>query len=131
MVTSVATAGIRHSGYTPVGASRSPKRGWRPSALGAVRGTSSFAFSTLTFCYSPLFYRSRLSLQTKLEPHVILGASETLRISFTVLDKDSGKGVVPHQTFLRLYDPATREEGVHPIKVNAGGKGKIDVVCIL
>lgn len=102
---------------------------------GAVRSEtcvalSSFAFSTLTLRYTPLFYHYRLSLQTKLEPHVTVGPSETLRISFTVLDKDSGKSVVPHQTFLRLYDPATLEEGVHPVKVGAGGKGKIDIVCI-
>lgn len=90
-----------------------------------------FAFSTLTPHYPPPFYHYRLSLETKLEPHVTLGPSQTLRISFTVLDKNSGKGVVPHQTFLRLYDSATHEEGVHPIKVNAGGKGKIDIVCIL
>jgi len=90
-----------------------------------------FAFSTLTPHYPPLFYHYRLSTETKLEPHVTLGPSQTLRISFTVLDKNSGKGVVPHQTFLRLYDSATHEEGVHPIKVNAGGKGKIDIVCIL
>jgi oligosaccharyltransferase complex subunit delta (ribophorin II) len=81
--------------------------------------------------YSLLFSCCRLLLQTKLDPHVILGPSETLRISFTVLDKDSGKGVIPHQTFLRLYDPVTHEEGVHPIKVSAGGKGKIDIVCSL
>lgn len=90
-----------------------------------------FALSTLTFHYSSLFYYYRLSPETKLEPHVTLGPSEILRISFTVLDKNTGKGVVPHQTFLRLYDPATHEEGVHPIKVNSGGKGKIDIVRTL
>jgi oligosaccharyltransferase complex subunit delta (ribophorin II) len=90
-----------------------------------------FAFSTLTLHYSSHLYYDRLSLETNLEPHVTLGSSETLRISFTVLDKNSGKGVVPHQTFLRMYDPATHEEGVHPIKVNTGGKGKIDIVCAL
>lgn len=90
-----------------------------------------FALSTLTFHYSSLSYHYRLSPETKLEPHVTLGPSEILRISFTVFDENTGKGVVPHQTFLRLYDPATHEEGVHPIKVNSGGKGKIDIVCIL
>ena len=89
------------------------------------------AFSTLTSRYPSLLYRYRLSIETKLEPHVTVGPSETLRISFTVVDKNSGKGIVPHQTFLRLYDSATHEEGVHPIKVNAGGKGKIDIVRIL
>ena len=94
-------------------------------------GIRLFAFSTLTPRYPSRFYHYRLSIETKLEPHVTVGPSQTLRISFTVVDKSSGKGVVPHQTFLRLYDSATHEEGVHPIKVNAGGKGKIDIVCIL
>ena len=39
-----------------------------------------------------------------------------------------GKGVQPHQTFLRFYDPETGEEGIQPVRVGSGGKAKFELV---
>ncbi len=50
-----------------------------------------------------------------------------LKLTFQVVDEE-GKGVQPHQTFLRLYDPVSGEEGVQPVKVTAGGKAKFELV---
>ena len=56
-----------------------------------------------------------------------LGASDVLKLTFQIVDED-GKGVQPHQTFLRFYDPVTHEEGVQPVKVTSGGKAKFELV---
>ena len=53
-----------------------------------------------------------------------------LKLTFQVVDEE-GKGVQPHQTFLRFYDPISGEEGVQPVKVTAGGKAKFDLVRTL
>jgi len=73
----------------------------------------------------------RISLQTLPEPGLNVRTSDTLRVTFTVADKSSGKGVVPHQTFIRFYDPITKEEGVQPIRVSNAGKAKFDLVSVL
>ena len=52
-----------------------------------------------------------------------------LKVTFQVLDAD-GKGVQPHQTFLRFYDAVSGEEGIQPVKVTAGGKAKFELVRI-
>lgn len=57
-----------------------------------------------------------------------LTLTDTLRISFQVLDKETGAGVQPHQTFLRFFDPLTNEEGIQPLRVSASGKTKFDLV---
>ncbi|KAI0716518.1 oligosaccharyl transferase delta subunit [Earliella scabrosa] len=55
-----------------------------------------------------------------------LGPTDTLKLTFQVLDVD-GKGVQPHQTFLRFFDPVSGEEGVQPVKVTSGGKAKFEL----
>jgi oligosaccharyltransferase complex subunit delta (ribophorin II) len=36
--------------------------------------------------------------------------------------------VQPHQTFLRLHDPVSGEDGVLPVRVTPGGKAKLELV---
>ncbi|KAI0681758.1 oligosaccharyl transferase delta subunit [Cerioporus squamosus] len=67
-----------------------------------------------------------LSLTHKPTPAPTLGPSDVLKLTFQVVDEE-GKGVQPHQTFLRFYDPVSGEEGVQPVKVTAGGKAKFDL----
>lgn len=86
------------------------------------RGYSSET-SELTHCLG-----CRISLAHRTATPVKLGPKDTLRLTFQVVDKEDGKGVQPHQTFLRFYDEATGEEGIQPVKVSANGKAKFDLV---
>ena len=71
---------------------------------------------------------SRISLAHKPSPALSLGASDVLKLTFQVVDKEDGKGVQPHQTFLRFYDEVSGEEGIQPVKVSSSGKAKFDLV---
>lgn len=67
-------------------------------------------------------------------PPLNLTAKDTLRLTFTIFTKNeagAAENVVPHQTFLRFFDPATNEEGIQPIRVKAGGKAKFDLVRLV
>ncbi|KAJ3554260.1 hypothetical protein NP233_g12458 [Leucocoprinus birnbaumii] len=68
-----------------------------------------------------------LSLAQKLTHPITLNTTDTLKITFQVVDKSSSEGVQPHQTFLRFYDKTTSEEGIQPIRVTAGGKAKFEL----
>ncbi|QRV76048.1 oligosaccharyltransferase complex subunit [Ceratobasidium sp. AG-Ba] len=57
---------------------------------------------------------------------VTVGKTENLRISFVVLG-DDGTPVRPHQAFVRMYDEASGEEGIQPVKVGKDGKGKLEI----
>ena len=59
-----------------------------------------------------------------------LRATDTLKLTFQIVDED-GKGVQPHQTFIRFYDEVTGEEGIQPVKVTSGGKAKLELVSAL
>lgn len=59
-----------------------------------------------------------------------LGPSDVLKLTFQVAEAEGGKGVQPHQTFLRFSDEATGEEGVQPVRVTPGGKAKFELVRI-
>jgi oligosaccharyltransferase complex subunit delta (ribophorin II) len=67
-----------------------------------------------------------LSLTETSEP-LTLGPSDTLKLTFQVKESDGGKGVQPHQTFLRFYDSMSGEEGIQPIRVTPGGKAKFEL----
>ncbi|KAI0261585.1 oligosaccharyl transferase delta subunit [Gloeopeniophorella convolvens] len=67
-----------------------------------------------------------ISLAKRADP-VTLGASDTLKFTFQVADKDTEKGVQPHQTFLRFFDATTGEEGIQPVKVASSGKAKFEL----
>ncbi|PIL23456.1 hypothetical protein GSI_14767 [Ganoderma sinense ZZ0214-1] len=67
-----------------------------------------------------------LSLAVKVPAPVELGPADKLKLTFQIVDAD-GKGVQPHQTFLRFYDEVTGEEGVQPVKVTPGGKAKFEL----
>ena len=69
----------------------------------------------------------RLSLAVKVPAPVGLGPDDKLKLTFQIVDED-GKGVQPHQTFLRFYDEVTGEEGIQPVKVTPGGKAKFELV---
>ena len=67
-------------------------------------------------------------LSTARKPSALsLGPKDVLKVTFQVVDEE-GKGVQPHQTFLRFYDEVSGEEGVQPVKVTAGGKAKFELV---
>ncbi|KAH9164854.1 oligosaccharyl transferase delta subunit [Lactarius sanguifluus] len=67
-----------------------------------------------------------ISLQKRADP-VVLGASDTLKLTFQVTDQTSDSGVQPHQTFLRFFDSTTGEEGIQPVKVTPSGKAKFEL----
>jgi len=56
-----------------------------------------------------------------------LSQTDVLKLTFQVVEKDGGKGVQPHQTFLRFYDHKTGEEGIQPVRVTSGGKAKFEL----
>ncbi|EKM76800.1 hypothetical protein AGABI1DRAFT_78257 [Agaricus bisporus var. burnettii JB137-S8] len=68
-----------------------------------------------------------ISLTQKSRNPVFLNATDTLKVTFQVVDKESGEGTQPHQTFLRFYDATTDEEGIQPIRVTQGGKAKLEL----
>ena len=70
-----------------------------------------------------------LSLTQKPEP-LTLGPSDTLKLTFQVVETGEGNGVQPHQTFLRFYDSVSGEEGIQPVRVTPGGKAKFELVCL-
>jgi oligosaccharyltransferase complex subunit delta (ribophorin II) len=71
---------------------------------------------------------SSISLDKKPEP-LRLSSTDVLKLTFQVAEgKKGGKGVQPHQTFLRFYDEASGEEGIQPVRVTAGGKAKFELV---
>jgi len=85
---------------------------------------------------SPRFFVSSGGVQIRSEPislshksahPVVLNKTDVLRITFQVVDKEEGKGVQPHQTFLRFYDAKADEEGVQPVRVNGAGKAKFEL----
>jgi len=69
-----------------------------------------------------------LSLAHKIPTAVTLNTTDTLKLTFQVVDESSVQGVQPHQTFLRFYDATTSEEGIQPIRVTPGGKAKFELV---
>lgn len=68
-----------------------------------------------------------ISLDEKPAP-LTLSSTDVLKLTFQVVDGKGGKGVQPHQTFLRFFDEVSGEEGIQPIRVTAGGKAKFDLV---
>jgi len=70
---------------------------------------------------------NRLSLAHKTPTTVTLNTTDTLKLTFQVLDESSSEGVQPHQTFLRFYDATTSEEGIQPIRVTPNGKAKFEL----
>ncbi|KAI5119881.1 hypothetical protein M0805_008552 [Coniferiporia weirii] len=56
-----------------------------------------------------------------------LGQTDLLKLTFTITEKEKGKGVQPHQTFLRFYDEETGEEGIQPVRVSPAGKAKFEL----
>ncbi|TFK34474.1 oligosaccharyl transferase delta subunit [Crucibulum laeve] len=68
-----------------------------------------------------------VSLVQKSSTPVNLTANNVLKLTFQVVDKETGKGVQPHQTFLRFYDEQSGEEGIQPVRVTPGGKAKFEL----
>jgi oligosaccharyltransferase complex subunit delta (ribophorin II) len=67
-----------------------------------------------------------ISMGIKLSP-VTLAATDTLKLTFQITEKDSEEGVQPHQTFLHFYDQMSGEEGIQPVRVTSGGKAKFEL----
>ncbi|TFY56725.1 hypothetical protein EVJ58_g7459 [Rhodofomes roseus] len=68
----------------------------------------------------------QLSLTEKPDA-LTLGQADVLKLTFQVVEQEEGKGVQPHQTFLRFHDEVTGEEGVQPVRVTPGGKAKFEL----
>jgi oligosaccharyltransferase complex subunit delta (ribophorin II) len=68
-----------------------------------------------------------LSLKRKAASPIQLEETDTLKLVFQIVDKESGSGVQPPQTFLRFYDEKSKEEGVQPVRVSLGGKAKFEL----
>ncbi|KAK1224474.1 hypothetical protein PQX77_012648 [Marasmius sp. AFHP31] len=68
-----------------------------------------------------------LSLTQKVSSPLNLTESNIMRLSFQVVNKDTGKGVQPQQTFLRFYDAESTEEGIQPLRISSDGKVKFDL----
>ncbi|KAF8631331.1 hypothetical protein AX15_002450 [Amanita polypyramis BW_CC] len=81
---------------------------------------------TTTGSSTPLRSES-LSVTQKTARPITLNTNDTLKLTFQVLDKETSKGVQPHQTFLRFYDARSGEEGIQPIRVTNSGKAKFEL----
>ncbi|PCH35276.1 oligosaccharyl transferase delta subunit [Wolfiporia cocos MD-104 SS10] len=68
-----------------------------------------------------------ISLDQSARPTLTLGTTDVLKLTFQVSESSEGKGVQPHQTFLRFYDEVSGEEGVQPVRVTPGGKAKFEL----
>ncbi|KAF9262185.1 oligosaccharyl transferase delta subunit [Marasmius fiardii PR-910] len=68
-----------------------------------------------------------LSVSQKLSSSLSLEQTDVLKLSFQVVDKESGNGVQPQQTFLRFYDANTTEEGIQPLRISTSGKVKFEL----
>jgi len=98
---------------------------------------ASFRTVCYTYSYSPSirlrFYLLSFSISMTNKPStpLELSATDTLKVTFQVVDKSSGKGVQPQQVFLRFYDEESGEEGIQPLRVASTGKVKFELVCCL
>ncbi|KAI6020002.1 Oligosaccharyltransferase subunit Ribophorin II-domain-containing protein [Pisolithus orientalis] len=81
---------------------------------------------TITSSTAAQLRADTLSLTEKPEP-LKLEPSDTLKLTFQITEKSEGKGVQPHQTFLRFYDSVSGEEGIQPVRVTPGGKAKFEL----
>jgi len=68
-----------------------------------------------------------LKLTEKPRHPMAVGPTDSLKLTFQVVEEDGGKGVQPLQTFLRFYDPKTGEEGIQPLRVTPAGKSKFEL----
>ncbi|GLB42362.1 putative oligosaccharyltransferase subunit Ribophorin II [Lyophyllum shimeji] len=68
-----------------------------------------------------------ISLAHPASTPVTLAKDDVLKLTFQVVEKESGAGVKPHQTFLRFYDKQSGEEGIQPVRVTSGGKAKFEL----
>ncbi|KIY47406.1 hypothetical protein FISHEDRAFT_45365 [Fistulina hepatica ATCC 64428] len=68
-----------------------------------------------------------LPVVSKASPPLSLGPIDHLKLTFQVVDDGTGKGVQPHQTFLRFYDSQSGEEGIQPVRVTSSGKAKFEL----
>lgn len=68
-----------------------------------------------------------MNLATVPPETVATGPTDTLKLSFTVVDDESDTGVQPHQAFLRFWQEGG-VEGIQPVKVAANGKAKFELV---
>ncbi|KAJ7900145.1 oligosaccharyl transferase delta subunit [Mycena olivaceomarginata] len=68
-----------------------------------------------------------LKLTEKPVHPMAVGPTDSLKLTFQVVEEDGLKGVQPLQTFLRFYDPETKEEGIQPLRVTPAGKSKFEL----
>ncbi|KAJ7293390.1 oligosaccharyl transferase delta subunit [Mycena rebaudengoi] len=68
-----------------------------------------------------------ISLDHKADAPFRVGPTDSLKITFQIIEEDGGRGVQPLQTFLRFYDAESGEEGIQPVRVTPGGKAKFEL----
>jgi len=90
-------------------------------------------FVSSTQSHDALFLSYRLSLARPIQPALNLTSQDTLKLVFTVFVRpdeaqSEAENIVPHQTFIRFFDPESGEEGISPVRVKSGGKAKFDLV---
>jgi oligosaccharyltransferase complex subunit delta (ribophorin II) len=69
-----------------------------------------------------------LSAKTPLSKPITLGATESIKVSFTA--KDNGVAKRPHQAFVFLQDIDSGLEAPFPLEVKDSGKGSVLIVSI-
>jgi len=68
-----------------------------------------------------------LEIKSTSLPTIDVGKTDTLKLSFTVVDDESDdQGVQPHQAFLRFWSDSG-EEGIQPVKISSSGKAKFEL----
>jgi len=95
------------------------------SAQASILTLSSPRF-TVTDSTGSQIRSEQISLNHKSSTPVDLSQKDILKLTFQIID-DTGKGVQPHQTFLRFYDEKSGEEGIQPVRVTLGGKAKFEL----
>ncbi|KAJ7225710.1 oligosaccharyl transferase delta subunit, partial [Mycena pura] len=72
-----------------------------------------------------------IQIPEKVRIPMAVGPTESLKLTFMIVEEGFNdkqpKGVQPLQTFLRFYDSASGEEGIHPLRVTPAGKAKFEL----
>lgn len=74
-----------------------------------------------------LINQYRFGSQKPVKDAIVLGPTDTVKVSLTTTEGDQAKR--PHQAFLILNEE-TGLEAPFPLKMKASGKGTVDFVCI-
>jgi hypothetical protein len=97
-----------------------------PDCVSNRQSSASNVYSIMSVYLRSHLPTCRLDINTKLTSLVRLKPTDTLKLTWTVLEGETP--VQPHQTFLRFYDEQSGEEGIQPVKVTSDGKAQFTLV---